>query len=207
MKKTAIVYFSKHGSTAKYAGWIADETGADLFNGEEIHRRDLKDYDIIVMGGGIYGGGIQGIDFIRKGIKNVFKDKIILCFAVGISVANDANKQQADSINFTKKMEHIPCWYLPGAYDPSSVSGVDKKLMEITRKMIVDGGANEFGDTLLGYIDDGCNLVDRKYIRPIAAAIIRAERGEPVLKENAAGAGESKNGGNQPPERDEGERS
>ncbi len=187
MKKTAVVYFSKHGATAKYAGWIARETGADLFNGHDIRRKDLQDYEIIVFGGGIYGGGIQGIDFIRKGIRNVFRDKLILCFAVGISVQEEANRKQANSINFTKKMEDIPCWYLPGAYDPSAVKGLDKRLMAITRKMLENGGGSSaFGNTLKGYIDDGCDLVDQKYIRPICGAIIRAQRGEPVLGGNGS---------------------
>ena len=63
MKKTALIYHSKHGSTEKYAKWIAEETGADLFKDGEVKAADLAGYDRIIYGGAIHSGGIMGMNF------------------------------------------------------------------------------------------------------------------------------------------------
>lgn len=174
MKRAAVIYATKHGAAEQYAKWIAEATGADLFDQKKTKPRDVKDYDIIVFGGGIYSGGIKGIDFLRKHVHREFKGKTVICFGVGISVdLAPANIDQANEINFTKKLEHVPCYYLPGAYKPSEVSGLDKRLMAITRKMVVQGNQSDASRKLLGYIDDGCNLVDKKRVRPIVSEIRR----------------------------------
>ena len=59
MKKTALIYHSKHGSTEKYAKWIAEETGADLFKDGEVKASDLAGYERIIYGGAIHSGGIM----------------------------------------------------------------------------------------------------------------------------------------------------
>lgn len=57
MRKIAVVYKSCHGSTKQYAEWIAEETGADLFNVDDCTGSDMSDYDTIVFGGCIHAGG------------------------------------------------------------------------------------------------------------------------------------------------------
>ena len=168
MKKIAVVYYSKHGSTKQYAEWIAEDLEADLFNAREIKAQDLMPYDIIVYGGGIYSGGIKGVELLRKNIKRKFRDKVVIAFAVGISVANEENRKQCIEINFgKKKMRRIQCAFLPGAYDPASITGLDKKIINFTMKLAEGGNANEFGETLMKYFREGCNLIDREEIKPL----------------------------------------
>lgn len=57
MKKTAVVYFSRTGSTGKVAAAMAQAIGCELY--------DIKDYpvdrnvDLLFIGGAIYGGQID----------------------------------------------------------------------------------------------------------------------------------------------------
>ncbi|MCS4480542.1 flavodoxin domain-containing protein [Clostridium botulinum] len=72
--KIAIIYKSKYGSSKKYAQWIAEEVKGDLFNSSNIKEEKLKEYDIIVYGGGLYASGISGISLITKNL-DILKDK------------------------------------------------------------------------------------------------------------------------------------
>ena len=172
MKKAAVAYYSKHGSTKLYAEEIARRTGADLFDAGKIKAKDLEDYDIIVFGGGIYSGGIKGLDLIRKNIRKKLADKTILCFAVGITIDSEANRKQCDEINFVKQLEGMKCWYLPGAFRPEEIKGVDRQIINLTKRMI-DGAGSEDAKRLMDYFENGCDLVDLSLAAPLAEEVLR----------------------------------
>jgi hypothetical protein len=80
MKKTAVIFSSKYGTTQKYATWISEELGADLFDKASVKPSQISYYDIIIYGGGLYAGGISGIKFILKN-----KPKKLIVFTVGLA--------------------------------------------------------------------------------------------------------------------------
>lgn len=174
MSKIAIIYYSKHGSTEAYARRIAELTGGDLFDAHSCKYKDVADYDVIVYGGGIYSGGIKGIEMLKKGWRKGFRNKKIIVFAVGITIDYEENRKQCEEINFVKKLKGLPCFFLPGAYDPSSITGVDKKIMGFTLKLIGDGKAT--GQTaesaqLIDRMKNGCDMVDMDMVEPLVRAI------------------------------------
>lgn len=75
MNKIAVVYASKYGSTKQYAQWIAEELSADLFESNKIPINELKEFDTIIYGGGLYAGTIKGINLIIKNLE-LIKNKI-----------------------------------------------------------------------------------------------------------------------------------
>lgn len=188
-----VVYYSRYGSTERYARWIAEELDADLIPAGKCRFRDLEPYDTIVYGGGIYSGGIRGIELITKNWYKGLNEKRVLCFGVGITIEEEANRRQAMEINFGKrfvtdaeedkdrpeeaepdlkellrvKLLPIPCWFLPGAFDPSRLRRFDKGVMKLVRKMMADDPANA---KILEYIDRGCDLVDKSRIGEVVAA-------------------------------------
>ena len=178
MKKTAVVYYSKHGATKRYAEWIAEETGADLFDGSSVSVRDLVSYDIIVLGGGIYSGGIRGLELFQKNIKRKFAGKDLIVFAVGISIDDEENRKQCAKINFVKKLAGLPYIFLPGAFDPAAVTGIDKGIINFTKKMIDGGSGNAFAAKLLDYFENGCDLIDRERIEPLVDRIKASQERE-----------------------------
>ena len=63
--KIAVVYKSISGFTEKYAGWIAEETGGDLFRLGTVSSTKLKEYDAVIYGGSLHAVGITGVGFIK----------------------------------------------------------------------------------------------------------------------------------------------
>jgi menaquinone-dependent protoporphyrinogen IX oxidase len=196
----AVIYHSKYGSTERYARWIAEELGAPVFDARKFKKKDLALYDTIVYGGGIYAGGIKGIELITKNWYKGLDEKKVIVFAVGITVESQACRQQCLEVNFEKrfvtdavedqgkdsgqftvsellkeKMLPIRCFFLPGAFDPARIRGIDKAIMAVTRRMM-DTGAR--GDSVEGaiarYMTEGCDLIDRAAIAPV----VEAARGE-----------------------------
>jgi hypothetical protein len=104
--KTAVLYYSKYGSTRQYAEWIAEELGADLIDAKarRLKLRDIRDYDTIIYGGGIYSGGIKGVELITKNWSKGLSEKRVIVFAVGIAVDIEANREQCREINFEKRL-------------------------------------------------------------------------------------------------------
>lgn len=173
MKKAAIIYKGKYGSTERYAKWIAEDTGADLFTPETCKAAELQPYDVIVYGGAVHAGGILGIDFLKKNIKKL-KGKKILVFAVGLSFDNEETKKECIEINLVKKLKGLPCYFFPGAYDPEKVSGMDKALMKMVKKMVEGGHSdNDSGEKLLHAIEYGDDFTDRNAITEIVEEINR----------------------------------
>lgn len=192
MSKTAVIYYSKYGTTENYARLIAKELGADLFEAKKTKFRDIKGYDTVVFGGGIYSGGIRGIELITKNWYKGLCEKKVVCFAVGITIDKEENREQCMDINFRKRFvtdaeeDHgrddlsaselikekrlpIKCFFLPGAFDPGKVKGLDKFIIGITKKMIDD---RPEGQQLLDYFNKSCDLVDYDSIKPVVEACL-----------------------------------
>ena len=59
---TAVVYTGNTGFTEKYANWVANQLKCDLFRLEDVSIDDLKQYPLVVYGGWVKGGIIQGLE-------------------------------------------------------------------------------------------------------------------------------------------------
>lgn len=82
--KTIVIYKSKYGSTKKYAEWIAEELGCEAVDSKNIKPEDLKEYDNIVYGGGLYAEVIAGVSLITKNI-DILSDKKIAIYTTGLT--------------------------------------------------------------------------------------------------------------------------
>lgn len=172
MNKIAVVYEGKYGTTRQYAQWIAEETGAEMFSADRCKAADVADCDTIIFGGAIHAGGILGINFLKKNISKL-SGKKILTFAVGLNVSGQQAQEECREINFVKKLAGLPCWFLPGAYDPKQVTGFDKKMMGLVKKMIAGKKAEEQTEDekkLLDAIENGANYVDRDALTELIQA-------------------------------------
>lgn len=136
MGKTAVVYKSKYGTTKRYAEWIAEDTGADLFECSKISADALKSYDSIVYGGGLYAGGIIGFSLIKKGYEKL-RDKNIIVFAVGASTQAKKAEEEVIKRNFTDEMrDEVQFFFLRGGYNYADMKPLDRLLMFILKKTI-----------------------------------------------------------------------
>ena len=173
MKDTIVVYQSKYGSTRKYAQWLETLIDCDCVSVDDLKKKELPYYDNIIFGGGIHAGGITGINLIKKNYKKIH-DKNIIIFAVGIDDRKDETIKELKYINYNKKMEKIPLFFCPGAYDPFKIKGFDKWLITKVRNMIMRKPVVQREDSeveLVKRIDNGGDWTDKKFLEPIIKAL------------------------------------
>ena len=64
MSRGIILYQSKYGATKKYVDWLVEELGYDYVETKNAKVADLLNYDVIILGGGVYASGIAGLQLI-----------------------------------------------------------------------------------------------------------------------------------------------
>lgn len=172
MERTVVVYTSKYGATEKYARWIGEELDCPVYSLDNFSKAQLDSFDNIIYGGGVQAGGIKGFDKFKKWIKPLIGQpgKKIVVFAVGLNLDNTDGRMQLRDINFDKDVyRQLTCYYMGGAYVPDRIKGIDKAIMGMVRKMLLDKGLNmnEEERTLLKRVEEGCDLVSREQIEPV----------------------------------------
>lgn len=171
--KGIILYQSKYGATRKYAEWLSEATGFCTVETKKAKIDEVKGYDTIILGGGIYAGGIAGIAFLRKHISEL-KDKKIIIFTDGASPYDEKFFCRLVDQNLKDGLKGIPCFYCRGAYDLEGMTFADRTLC----KMLIKSVAKKDPDTLevwekalLEGRDQKRDWTDRSYIDPILEAI------------------------------------
>ncbi len=103
---TAVVYTGNTGFTEKYANWIANQLKCDLFRLEDVTMEDLKQYPLVVFGGWIKGGLIQGLQEMQGKVRGKY-----IVFAVGA-----LPKRYGDVKRFKEKngLQDVPTFYFEG---------------------------------------------------------------------------------------------
>jgi len=178
MKRIAVVYQSKYGSTEKYAKWIAETLNCDLFNRIAVKADELRPYDTIIYGGGLYAGGVSGIDFIVKNFHH-FSDKNIVLFTCGL--ADTSNPINTDHIKmslrklFTPEMEkQIKVFHLRGGIDYSKLNFMHKSMMGMLHKSLMKKNPDTLSDEdkeMLETYGKKVDFTDRLAIAPIISYV------------------------------------
>lgn len=174
----AVVYQSKYGSTKKYAEWIQEELSCDLFEKKSIKTGQLENYDVIIYGGGLYAGGVSGIDLVTKSFARLKNKKWIL-FTCGLADPNDISNTNhiMESLNkvLTPKMQAaIKVFHLRGGIDYSKLGIVHKTMMAMLYKMISKkeyGALREEDKQMLDTYGKCVDFTDKSAIRPIISCV------------------------------------
>ena len=133
MMKTVVVYKSISGFTKKYAEWIAEKLEADLFMVEKINIDILLKYDIIIYGGSLHAVGISGVNII-KGNLNKLRDKNIIIFTTGASLAKESIISEVRDSNFSvEEQKQIQFYYFRGGFDFNKLNLINKILMTLLK--------------------------------------------------------------------------
>ena len=168
MKKVLLVYKTKYGSTKKYSEWIKEELNCDIIPYDDFKSKMVEAYDLIIYGGGVHAGGIKGFDTFQKVIKKYRGEKKFIIFACGMNVENFDQRAELRDVNFSKDyLKGLTCYYLNGNFDPALVSGIDKKILAWSRKILLSKGKLNFtkeDKILLDRMDNGYKGLDRNNI-------------------------------------------
>lgn len=167
--KVAVIYKSKYGSSKRYAGWIALKLDADLYEIRDIRMKDLKKYNVIIYGSGIYIGKINGIKFITKNYEKI-KEKKILVFAVGMESTGENFENIVKNTFDTSCLENIKVFNFKGSFDYFKLSFIDKILMKGLKLNIDKKSVRELTEDdklILEGFEREVNLCDKRSIESL----------------------------------------
>lgn len=133
MKRIAVIYQSKYGSTRQYAQWIARDLGAELLGRSNVSPASLREYDVVVYGGGLYAGGIAGVDLVVK-----HPCPSLVVFTVGLANPAITDYSEILNRNFSpEQREKLKVFHLRGAMDYSRLGPVHRGMMAMMKKMTI----------------------------------------------------------------------
>ncbi|MCL2398019.1 MAG: flavodoxin domain-containing protein [Defluviitaleaceae bacterium] len=164
MSKIAVIYKSKYGYTKRYAQWIAQELDAVLLDAVSVKPAQLMDYDIVIYGGGLYAGGIDGIGLVAKN-----PCKALVVFTVGL--ADPAVIDYTD-ILIKSRLESVKVFHLRGGIDYEKLSVVHKGMMAVLNKVLSKKNETELSEedkAILATYGQKIDFVDESAIAPIIA--------------------------------------
>ena len=171
--KGIILYTSKYGATKRYADWLAEKTGFDCIETKTARIENVKQYDTIILGGGIYASGIAGLSFLQKNIDRLQGKKVII-FCDGASPYEEKAFRQIIEHNLKGSLAGLPCFYCRGGWDPDAMSFVDRNLCRMLRKAVSKKKPEDYEvweKALMEAGDKKCDWTDPSYIEPILEAI------------------------------------
>ncbi len=166
---TGIILFqSKYGATEKYADWLSQETGFPCIETKKASVKQIIDYDVIILGGGVYASGIAGMSFLKKNISALSEKKIII-FCCGMAPFDDSTIIEIKNHNM-KEMPSVPLFYCRGACNTEKMSFTDRALCNMLRKAVAKKNPEDYNvleKALIEAENENCDWTDKKYLEPI----------------------------------------
>lgn len=169
MSRGIILYQSKYGATKKYADWLVEETGYDCIETKDAKVANLQNYDVIILGGGVYASGIVGLQFIKKNIGRLGNKKIVV-FAVGASPYDEKAIMQIRKMHFKDEFRNIPLFYCRGAWDEEKMKFTDRTLCKMLQKVVAKQNPDEYEPwqkVLMCAAGQKCDWTDKAYLEAL----------------------------------------
>ena len=171
--KGIILYMSKYGSTKRYAEWLAEETGFDCAETNKAEFEEVKKYDVIVLGGGVYASGISRLSFFKKYYEEL-KDRKLIVFCAGASPYDEEAFRKLREHNLSGKLAGIPCFYCRGAWDMEKMTVMDRGLCRMLQKAVAKKDPETLEVWEKALLEAGTerhDWTDRSYLAPILEEI------------------------------------
>ena len=170
MSNIAVLYKSKYGTTKRYAEWIAEALGADLFEASTVNVQQLSLFDVVVYGGGLYAGGIDGVKLVKE---NACKSLVV--FTVGLADPKETDYTEILDKNFTKEFQSkIKVFHLHGGMDYHALGFLHKLMMRFVRKRalnIAESERTEQDRLFLQTYGSKLDFTDKDSISPLVSYV------------------------------------
>ena len=169
MSKGVILYQSKYGATKKYVDWLIEETGYDCIETKKVKVNDLENYDVIILGGGVYASGIAGLGFLKKNI-GYLENKKVAVFAVGASPYDEKAIKQIRDLHFKDALSKIDLFYCRGMWDEDKMKFMDRTLCKMLQKAVAKQNPENYEPwqkALMCSIGQKCDWTDKIYLEPL----------------------------------------
>ena len=137
MRKQIIIYGSQYGSTKRYAERLAEMTGIEAVDYNDAN--DLGDYDRIIYLGGLFAGGVLGLN---KTVSKMAPRQELVIATVGVTNPNE--QSYYESIRKAIKTQLPASFYdekkifhLRGAIDYGQLGFKHRIMMKMFHSMIL----------------------------------------------------------------------
>ena len=167
--KGIILYMSKYGATKKYADRLAEETGFDCIDTRKAKIMEIKEYDVIILGGGVYASGIAGLSFLKKYADSVI-DKKLAVFCCGASPYDEEAIKDIRRHNMRGRISEVPLFYCRGAWDMEAMTFAHRTMCKMLRKSVSKKDPSEYEvweKALMAAGDNKCDWTDKAYLDPL----------------------------------------
>jgi menaquinone-dependent protoporphyrinogen IX oxidase len=134
--KGIIVYNGKYGATKQYADWLAEELQLTVLPADDPTSRQLKDYDVILLGTSVYIGKLKIAAWINEN-QSILEDKKLFLFVV--SGTKPSEKEKLDGYVRSGVPEEIrkrcKIFFLPGRVMLAKLSWKDRFLLSVAARL------------------------------------------------------------------------
>lgn len=159
-----VLYGSQYGTTERYAKWIAEQIECEVYSYKNFKPENLQQYDTIILGGGLYAGGLSGIKILTENYDKI-KRKNIIVFTCGLADPNDKDNVVHIREGLQKAMgkelfEQITLFHLRGGIDYKKLSLKHKAMMAMLHKMLKRKDYNSLRQEDKDMIDTYGGMVD-----------------------------------------------
>ncbi|MBR4754589.1 MAG: flavodoxin [Lachnospiraceae bacterium] len=169
--KTLVIYTSQTGFTKKYAQWLADEMGADIFDLRDVRKREdafFAGYEAIVYAGWCMAGSIVKVKWFL-GKAEQWKEKRLAVICVGGSPNDNPDVEVLlKKLLNDEQRKYIKAFYCQGGINYEKMNGpsrVSLKMFVGALKKNKDEKIREMAEVISTTYD----ISDKKYIEPVVA--------------------------------------
>ena len=172
--KILVTYKSKTEFTKRYAEIIAKEVQGDLVDFSKVTPVKMSEYDVIVYGGGLYAGMINGFKKAKEMFAKSSAKKLVV-FATGATPNVVTEKvEEVWTVNLTEEEKtSIPHFYMQSGLCYEKMSLPDKTLMKLLANMLSkkqDKNSAEVGQEQA--IKSSHDISDEKYAKPLVEYLL-----------------------------------
>ena len=163
--KILVTYKSKTGFAKWYAEIIAGKLNAELIEFDKVTAEMMSEYDVVVYGGGLYAGMINGFKNAKE-MFNASKATKLVVYATGATPAVVTDKiEEVWKVNLTdEEKESIPHYYLQGGICYEKMGFFSRIFMKMMAGPISKEMSKSTGGQELEYsIKNSYNISDEIY--------------------------------------------
>jgi len=167
--KILVTYKSKTDFTKSYAEMIAKEVECQLVDFKKVTVEMMSDYDVVVFGGGLLAGMVNGLKNAKAMFEKSLAKKLVV-FATGATPNNATEMIDGvwESNLSSEELATVPHFYMQSGICYEKMSFLNRTLMKIgasmlSKKQDKDGFDEGFEQALKGSHD----ISSKEYAEPI----------------------------------------
>lgn len=167
--KSIVIYKSRTGFTERYAEWIAEELKCDIKSYEQCLKGNIGEYDLIIYGGNLFEGKVDGLQKIKERVKDN-KDCKFIIFSIGatpIDGKEEIDKMWTENLS-PEELKEIPHYYMPGGLNYEKMSFSNRMMMKLfTNMMRKKKDKTPYEEECAEAVGSSYDISSRDYIKPL----------------------------------------